>query len=291
MAENAVDMDIESLLIETAQVNFTQEYAVELIRAGQLLMSLEYPEFDLSLTTILFSPDFEDQEVRNEAFSDYLTTSVKDVLSKQGIEVSTECRLSDTCDIVTSITMLNYIEDKIPLARILETDFSNEEKLAKLLRTFSLKEEIYFLNLLDFVSDEFLDMLAEVLNDEVEIDDNPLTIEERTELRQQFLLFLQFTQKDQIAKDLVEQGFPIGMPMSLYLTFVSEHLVSTENIEDFATDLLGLFYLASDTYRNPLAAYRESSEVLVIKPENLTKVEMALRKLIETFDQYKRENP
>src|SRR5690606_6009525 len=74
-----------------------------------------------------------------------------------------EAELGEKAQILTGLYRVQHVEDPVPFLRILETDFSNEEKLAHVLQHLTELDSIQLVAVIETVSDASLKSMEDYL--------------------------------------------------------------------------------------------------------------------------------
>lgn len=285
--ENTTQHSPDQEIIGYIRSTYTREYQTDLITALAVLYSLEYQDIQEQLISMINGIEAEDDEGLSQLMSDTIIAAMDKVFALWGIVINEDASLAVKNNIATTLTFVPAIEDPVPYLRILETDLSNEEKVARIVQEVLLQAEIITLDALLEVSSTMLERLYDeltkkeaLMSQEVEEVVNPKQLDN-------FKQFCTYAGKDHIAYQMLENNFKFGLKAETYLPYVIGHL-NTGRVETTAKTILSFYLMASDTWESPIEHYRQQSEVLIPDLRDVLAIESLMRSTLEGFEQYKK---
>lgn len=263
---------------------FTKEYAADLRNAIAVLYMLQDPEIQEDLVALINGPESEDPELLSTMFNSTLSSHMDKLFPLFGIVIDHDTALSKKVAILTALHAVLDVEDVVPYLRILETDLTPVEKVAKLVSYFTSVSEIELYEVIMEVDATLIHRLRLSLESREEADG---TDEVNSAQIENFQAFCQYMGRDHLGARLIEGGIRFGMAMSVYMPFVAKLFEEASDV-DVSKDLLGFYLICSDTWQAPIDAFRRDSEVILKNYKNFLAVESSMRAMLQGFEQYKR---
>lgn len=281
---NTEDQEIAGYIAAT----FTPVCGKELLLSLSVLYSLEYPNIQEHLVSLINGAAGDDKDLVSMQFEAAIVSGLDDVLGQWGLVFNDDASLSTKNAIATSLNFVQEIEDPVPYLRILETDLSPVEKLAKIVDNISQVSEMEVLDTVLEVSPSTLSRLYDVLDQNekrVEDEDSYVIDEKQLKCFNDFHKYRGETPL--IGYMMLANNFLFGMKYETYLPYVEHHLVQTMP-EDTAANLLSLFFMSSDAWEAPVEVFRRESERLLQRGSAIIPTEDAMRKILSGFEQYRK---
>lgn len=283
MTQHSPDQEILGYIRST----YTREYQNDLIVALAVLYGLEYPDIQEKLIAAINGIDAEDNEGLSDRVSSLITAAVDQVFTLWGITLNDDVMLSVKNNIATALTFIPSIEDPVPYLRILETDLSGEEKVARIVQAVINQAEIITLDAILEVAPLTLDRLYAELTKQEAIVSKDIEEEINPKQLDNFKKFCTYAGTDHIAYQMLENNFKFGMALENYLPYIADHL-NTGRVETTAKTLLSFYLMASDTWESPIETFRKYSESLISDMKDVLAIEGLMRSMLEGFEQYKK---
>lgn len=285
--ENMTNHSPDTEILGYISSTFTREYQADLINALAILYNLEFPDIQEKLLGLINGVEAEDNEGLSELVSQTISDSLDQVFVQWGITLTEDVMLSIKNSIATALTFVTSIEDPVPYLRILETDLSKQEKLARIVYDLTNVSEIAVLDAVLDISDSAIQRLYGELTKREQAFAEVEEISVNEKQLKNFQLFCQYAGKEHIGYQMLMNNFKLGMPAETYYTYVHNYLDVDVPVMT-ADNILSYYLMASDTWEAPMDAFRSNSERLLTNSRDILTVESAMRKRLEGFEQYKR---
>lgn len=283
-----MDSTARELIVEYAQSKFTKELYDELMASFMVLDAFVYQGLDDDLIDILNGIE-EDSDVIQDEFLECVNRHLTKVLRSHQVYLSDDAELSQKNQILAVLFRLQRLEDPVPPLRILETLDTNEAKFAKLVNAYSEMDESQATVVIESVDDSLLKNLMTHLYAAEEESENDLQTNshylELKTLKANLKDFCTVNGAENLAAEMMENGIEAGLSVRLYYPFVKEHLV-TEDDTQTAKNIISLFLMAIDTYKDPVVVYRKYSEQLIPSVDRIVKIEVKIGELLNQLYQY-----
>lgn len=266
--------------------SYSQELQEDLAGAMALFEAFEYTAPYEQLADTLYDPEQEDPDAVQLGVLGVFHRSLDHLLQCHQIRLQEEISISTKNQVLGVMVRIQNMEDPTPVLRILETDLSGEEQLAKLMEAYSTIDETQALDTFASVSSELLHRLRDTLYQKEEAIEEVST--ESMQNAAQFEVLRDFFHvhgQTNLAAEMLNNGMRPGWALHLYLPYVQSALVAPTPTQ-MAKDLLSLFFMASDTYIDPLQAFRVHSETLLSSVDLIQRVETAMRADLNALSQY-----
>lgn len=282
MSQHSPDQEIVGYIRST----YTRECQSDLITALAILYGLEYRDIQEQLVGMINGIEAEDNEGLSKLVADTITAAMDKVFDLWGIVLNSDVMLSVKNNVATALTFIPSIEDPIPYLRILETDLSNEEKVARIVQACINQAEVVTLDALLEVRQFAIDRLYKQLEKQ-EASAPELLMEVNPKQLDNFKKFCDYVGKDHTAYQMLQNEFKFGLTSEIYLPYVISHM-DTGRVESTAMNLLSFYLLAADTWESPIDHFRKQSERFVSDMRDVLAIEGLMRSTLESFEQYKK---
>ena len=240
-------------------------------RVYELIKTFAVEEFEMEATDLAMTYDQYDPIDVVEIYNTKIYNYLQQICQYHELTLNEEISLSSLVDICEAIDLMQNWLDHDSIVSVLETTDSNVEKFAEILfmvKTITIENGLL---LIEGVSDSFLKRLEELhvkdSDDEVEAgSDNPQLVKN--------LRVYKAMVKNGFIFELIDKGFPSGVPASIYIQQVRERFINLP-APDAARELIGLLLAGQDTHNNVLQAakpvldllYDELNEIVAVNAQ------------------------
>lgn len=266
---------------------FTREYVADLSNALSVLYESEYEGIQESLVSLLNGPEADNPDTLSSLMVAEIVKALDRLLELQGVKMFEEASIQHKNMVATTLGYMATMEDPVPYLRILETDLTSVEKLARLCQVVVAVDELVILDAVEEIEDNTLSKLYTTLEKQEAKQRHEEVEENHSKLIENFKLFCQYLGHDHIGYSMLQNDFKIGLESRTYLPFIAVHFNSIE-VDVIAKNILSYFFISKDAWTSPLEHFRRESELLLRNPRNIIPVEAQMRKTLEGFEQYKR---
>lgn len=240
-------------------------------RVYELIKTFAIEEFEMEATDLAMTYDNYDPIDVVELYNTKIYNYLSQICQYHEIGLADDISLSSLVDICEAIDLMQNWLDHDSIMSVLETTDSNVEKFAEILfmvKTITIENGLL---LVEGVSDSFLKRLEELhvkdSDDEVEVgSDDPQLVKN--------LRVYKAMVKNGFIFELIDKGFPTGVPASIYIQQVRERFINLP-ASDAARELIGLLLAGQDTHNNVLQAakpvldllYDELNEIVAVNAQ------------------------
>lgn len=277
--------------VEVIQSFTSSNYSLEMQQVYQDSLALmdvfEYNVIYEQLNDVFFDPESEDPELASLRFHETMTQGIRKVLEEHSIVLFEEVRLDQANKVLSSLFLIQSVEDYVPILRILESNQMPEETFGMVVEQLTDIDMGTVMAMLDSENSNLpqaLDGIKRFLQD-MEAAATPPSVDV-SESRKRMEEYFQACGTDNIAYLLLSSGMMLEQPAAVYYPYVDEGLV-TDNDEDTAKNLLSFFLMSADTFAAPLESYRRYSESLLHDNARIPRVEEFFMKELAKYEQYK----
>ena len=283
-----MDSTARELILEYISEKLTNELRDELCASFMILDAFVYQALDDDLVDILNDLEEEDDIVQ-EKFLDCVNSHLTKVLRSHQVFLADDANLYSKNQILAVLYRLQHLEDPVPPLRILETLTSNEEKLAKLIETYSELDETQAIVAIESVDDSLINNVMTFLYAAEEANESDLSLNENysdlMRLKNNLKDFFTVHGNDNLAYEMMKNGIEAGLSIKIYYSYIKEHLVTEDDLQT-AKNILSLFLFSIDTYKDPVVIYRKYSEQLIHPADRIVKIEVKIADLLSSLYQY-----
>jgi hypothetical protein len=272
-------------VIEYIDSHLPKELGDEVRASLMVFDAYGYSKPYITLQDAVTAPEAEDTDLLQSTFFQIVQEGLDAILAVHRVVLMDEVDLATKNQILGALYRLQYLEDPVPVLKILEGEDDDEGKLARIVEIYSDIDHGTLMTAIESVDPTTLTVLQDFLyqgekeNEEAE---TPESLMQKSLLMANMKDFILLNGKDCLAAEMITNGIQPGHLLSLYYPFVKDLLV-TENIEQTAVNLLSFFFLGRDTYAEPLKAFRVMSETLIENTTDMVKIEVKLTELIEAL--------
>ena len=266
---------------------FSEELQAEIQNSFALFDAFEHRQAYVYLPDIVLDIDADNTDLTQSKFLSAIHEQLDVIFKAHQIDLSEDVELSTKNQILSVLFRLQQLEDVVPVLRILESSFSDEEKIAKIVEAHSELDEASVLIAIESIHSSTLEQLQSFLYIQEEKEEKELEIDSGilNEIQLNLKDFFAICGQDNLAFEFIQSGITIGHPIKLYYPYVKEYLIVKEDLQS-AKNLLSLFLMAQDTYQDPLQIYRTYSESLVLDTEQRMRIETQIGALLNELHHY-----
>lgn len=278
------EVDARGLMLFTGL--FTPECFTVFENARAILQAYNVTTLDERLEGIYHDGSSQDKDLMMVAVQRTIEGMISDLICQHGIDLSDEASLKDCNAILSALFMVQSIEDPIPYLRLIEVNNLDAiEKFCEVIGPLANIDPATMMTLIEDVEDSLITRLRVCLETqetklEAVSDQDTLMPEYVDQLK----AFFEHFGKDLIGYQIIESGMRLFLPVETYITLFDEHL-KDDHPETLALMIYSVLILGSDSWNNPLQAYRDKSDLLVA-PAQMRRVETKLMSLLSNFSQY-----
>ena len=251
-------------------------------RVYELIKTFAIEEFEMEATDLAMTYDQYDPIDVVEIYNTKIYNYLMQICQYHELRLNDEISLSSLVDICEAIDLMQNWLDHDSIMSVLETTDSNVEKFAEILfmvKTITMENGML---LVEEVSDSFLKRLEELhvkdSDDEVESGSN------NPELVKNLRVYKAMV-KNGFIFELIDKGFPTGVPASIYIQQVRERFESLP-ASDAARELIGLLLAGQDTHNNVLQAAKPVLDMLYDELTEIVAVNAQLAIQYQQFSAY-----
>ena len=282
-----MDEDLMDVVHGYIAQTFSEELQVEIQNSFALFDAFEHRQAYVYLPDIVLDIDADNTDLTQLKFLSAIHEQLDVIFKAHQIDLSEDVELSAKNQILSVLFRLQQLEDVVPVLRILESSFSDEEKIAKIVEAYSELDEASVLIAIESIHPSTLEQLQFFLYAQEEKEEKEPEIDPGVlnEIQSNLKDFFAICGQDNLAFEFIQSGMTVGRPIKLYYPYVKEYLIAEEDVQS-AKNLLSLFLMAQDTYQDPLQIYRTYSESLVLDTEQRMRIETQMGALLNELHHY-----
>jgi len=235
---------------------------------------------------LLNNANFKSNEDLYDTFIIEVNKILDFILKEHEIIVTKETTLYEKNELLSSLLLIQDLEDYTPIARVLESLEPDADQLSSILGDLCMLDQTKLLEIIEWFNPNILFKLKEFVAIKEELretsnDNNNLDL--ISGLRLFFKCFEGFS----LGKILLENNCIIGAKFADYLKFVESDIIMDSN-EVTALNIYSVLIISSDGYNTPLLTYRKHSYELLQDLNKVSKIEVILLQLISKFEEYRK---
>ena len=277
-----------SALIEEVKTyiedHFTTEMQEELNRSRLLFEVFDYQPAYEGFSDILFDPMLTDPDFVHQRFLAEFHRILTSLVNLHEISLTEDATIEQMNKLLSGLYQIQFVEDPVPVIRILETDLDEIEKLAIVMDLHNHLDKMETYSIVDVVSENLLIRLRERMEAREE------TIEDETEIesaedRIQLQNFFEALGKENLGFMVLENEFKAGYPFEVYWPYVQDN-VRREDVKTLALDLFSLFAVSGGARKNPIEFYRNHSDLFSSDLKEVVAIETEITRLMGVLKNY-----
>lgn len=211
------------------------------------------------------------------------------ILREHGIVVNVDILTETLIEICTGIHEIQYYEDKDSIIRILETEYSDEERIGELLKLVTTLSVDQVLNNIESLDNNIFRLIEQTC---ANIGSSETDTVEQTKTDKDIVanvkLFKSFVgDKDLIGFKIISKGFRVNMSFDFYFRYLKYMIATINDSESIAMEYLIVLLMAKESHSNPINYFRKISDRMSDDLTFVTKVDISLNKLLSDFEKYK----
>lgn len=269
--------------------NFSLEKQFLIKKAFSIFEDYELGDYDTPFMELLSEFDSKDYFETLLEFENLIRNTLLTVLKEHAIILNEECDLETIIEISSGIHEIQYYEDKETILRIIETDYSDEEKLATLLNLVTLLSVDKILINIEQLDNNIFNLIVETCaySDSVVVDPVEISKAEKAIIKN-IKMFRDFTSKSElIGFKIIEKGFTVNLSFDFYYRYLKHMLKDVVDSKAIALEYFLILMMSKESHLNPINYFRKISTNITEDIGLITKIDIELNKLYNDFDKYK----
>lgn len=260
---------------------FNEEKTDILVRCFEVFEQYNLEDYDNQFIDLLMEVDYKDQYQAQLEFETLVKNNLLNLCYIQGVNLTDDTELSLICEITHCLLNIQHYEDKKAILDVIGTDFATEEKLCELFQLISPLNVERLLPAFEQVNPGIFVKLREVCAEDINLEhENP----DKEEILNRLKILKQYLAKDDcIGFKLIKRSASIGLRFEHYFLYIKMKIDDMEII-DVAKELLVLFTMSSDTFRNVIEEFSKRSNNIFTDLDKISKVNSLLVKMCGEFD-------
>jgi len=286
----AIEDELDHQISDYIENTFIDRKKATVYQAFEVLYAYQYENPEEAYVELLADDSVIDSFTLQDTFITILNSQIDEVLAEHRLTLIDNVTLYVKTEIATALFDLMYLVDYSHVMTIMETDESNEIKLAKILSESCLLTTLEILETIVEMDPIILTKLYELAK--AKEDDNIVTIDEaNTEILYNIKLY-NTIHKDTIGYKLLESGVSTNNPISNYIALIGDDLDFNEyrDMDQLAIEIFSLLLISRSNLNGLLLLYNKYSSLLLDNINTITTIEPKLIALLQEFLDIKKNN-
>lgn len=285
-------MDIKDEIDEYLENTFSPEAQEEFNASLMVFEAFGYTAHVNDLTDLMFDPASENSDILQQNFIDCFHTHLNALLTLHQVTLMEESSFHEKNQVLSVLYRLQHLEDPVPVLRILESSLSQEEQFSKIVAAYSLLDETQVMTVFKEAEETFFTALQTYLYAQEETLANRDSGSDEVVQMQSTLVanlkdFFHVHGTTNLGYDMTQNGIQIGHDFGIYLNYIHDFIVTDDDTQT-AKNILSVFFLAPDTFRDTLKMYRKFSEQLITGTERIMNIETKITTLLNDLRQFQK---
>lgn len=281
-----MDMVLDELIYGYTIDNYTPQLSDELFRSFELLFVFDKGFNDSEFVELVMDKDNQDNENLKDIILAKLKAKINYVLAEHTIKLQPETDFFICNEILSSLLLLQSLDDYTDVATILESQLDKEEKLATVIAYTSTLRESDVYPVLDSFSEDLITSILSYIYEQEKTNGEKSNDLVNKILKKLQLLKSFIAENTALGITLVKHNIRIGEPFNMYLSHIVDHLASVKSIPQKALDVLSVLMISSDGYNLPLISFRKYSNLLSMDLITISKIDAAITSILGDFEKH-----
>lgn len=267
------------LIEEFIKNYFTEELQYEIKRTFTIFEQFEYKEYEFKFDC-LHDNDL-DSNTKINMFMNDLNNCVDFIINEHKIILNKDISLHIKNELMTCLYNLMFLDDYVPILRVLESLENNEEKLYTIISDNSNLDIVTLYEIIESFDPTILDILKQYADVKDTVDNHVVSEEVKNYVRNFFECF----GTNNLGYQLVYAGVLIDVSFEEYLPFIEESIIGSSD-EETALNIYSVLILSTNGRLDPVKIYRDHSLDLLESIIKTSIVDTYLGKHISKFSEF-----
>lgn len=269
-------------------LNFIDDYfhfelKQEILRSFNLLESFKVNIIYEDFVDILSQHGFKSNDYLRDAFVRKLTDKLIFILNEHTIKVNDDLDVFQLNELVSSLLLIQDLEDYTGIIRVLESFEQDEEKLSLILSDLCALDQTDILLSLESFNPVILTKLKEFIYSKEKEEEKEIQPEDFTNnLKHFFILY-----SDETLGRILSRDIYLGLSFENYINYIDPFILKLDDAS-LALNLLSVLMLSTDGQIDPINIYRKYSLAIVQDMNRVANVEVHLMKFLSQYLEYKK---
>lgn len=273
---------MNDLISEFIAQQFTPEAIEDVKRSFDLFEVFNSRDHEEKLIDVLADSNITAIEQKDGVMR-VLHELADNILLAHTIKTYDDTSLFTKNEIMSSMFLVQHLEDSSPFQIALESNENDEEILAFIVSELSVLTTVDVMTAIADFRPTILKTLKEYLSSK--------ELEQEVPRVDKYIKMLKdlkdFSKKDDlIGLKLIQSGMLLGQNIETYASFVQG--IDTANADDLAWNILSLLYMTPEGVNSPILAYRKYSHIFFDNINVIGMVENKLAVHLDKFNEYQK---
>lgn len=273
---------MNDLISEFIAQQFTPEAIEDVKRSFDLFEVFNSRDHEEKLIDVLADSNITAIEQKDGVMR-VLHELADNILLAHTIKTYDDTSLFTKNEIMSSMFLVQHLEDSSPFQIALESNENDEEILAFIVSELSALTTVDVMTAIADFRPTILKTLKQYLSSK--------ELEQEVPRVDKYIKMLKdlkdFSKKDDlIGLKLIQSGMLLGQNIETYASFVQG--IDTANADDLAWNILSLLYMTPEGFNSPILAYRKYSHIFFDNINVIGTVENKLAMHLDKFNEYQK---
>ena len=270
---------MEEIILDNLEARVSTEHKTEVEIAFSLLDKFYEEDITQDFIDHLSREDEDHKENIQDGFFAILDDKIRFIFNQHKLTISTEARLSEKNQLLSSLYRIQNLEDYQEIEPILQSERAADEMIADMFSLYCELEAPHILSILDSVADELINLIKIMVDDKSRFGEDTPTVTYDPKLVEALRVFRKHGGAEAIGFKLIEGGFPIGLKLQRYLPFVQEHLHSVIDDKELLLDVYSLILVSEGGFDSPQLFFRDNAHFFTTDTNKITKLDVGVVQL------------
>lgn len=278
---------MDSLITYYLEHTFSPEQLEDILGAFASMETFELPHFQQKYIDLLSNSENMSSADVQDSFYRLVVEDSKELLKRHGIKINDIASLSQIVEILTSLAILQNLENPEPVLITLESLEPDITKLFRIISDYTVMSEVDLYTIIEDADFRLLDAIKKVCIalEDSNVDTKVINQTVHLELLKILDQYTKDAKLTPVGIELVRSGFNVGYRFSEYISSVRGTNVE-KTYEDVAKDVYSLLIISSDGIAAPIVIYKKYCDQLFDSMSTAAEVERHLVAFIQNFKEY-----
>ena len=280
------ELYVDEMVYQFITLNYSPEQQDELLRGLELCHGFGFGSTDNELVQVVSLQGTLDQPAVRDIVTNIIRNDLITIASEHDVPIIHGTDLHVCNEIVGALANIQCLNDYTVQYNILTSTDGDEEKFADLFDSLSILPSSQVMEYVEYVPPKFIECMTKYVSSKMSTDKKKSTGPNPAVLAKvrSFHEFIGSTEN--LGRQLVETGVPVGLYMNSYLPYIDIDLDERMNYPQIALDLLSVIIMSCDGNSIPMIIYKRISSSIFDNIDDITKVETAMLRMIGDFEEY-----
>jgi len=268
---------------------FVPSVADDVERTFSILSLFDFSNYVYSLNELIMQENYTSREDMCSNVMSLIHSYIDYILNLHGIKVNPETPLFVHNEILYTVYLLQDKESLKLVQPIITSHANSVDLFSSIVSLLTQFDESYIYTLIEDVSDNFIKLLKDKIDQELLIESFDDTDEDKITSAKNVILFSKFSKVENLlGLKMIKSGFLINAAFNLYLPFIKEYMDQYRDPDYFIHHLYSVIMMSEEGYKDTYLGYRILGPSLSNNVQEFLNIEKKMNSIHLEFTSFKR---